>query len=225
MSMEKKSIDSREALRRIDELVEPFEFGHTYARVERGTIMPDGKPETDGEHGISLGVVATAYALEYHPELDPYKVFFYAVMHDSDEFLHGDTPTLGATDETFMKKDAEEAEAAAARAYILRAFPKFNRMIDDLSDLTVPENAFGKGFDKLAPGFTHEANLGYALRNIFGIHSYEALLEATRATDEKMVKYAAEFVDLLAMRQEMHRRVAAVAFRGPMWVDEPLFDL
>lgn len=224
MSTEKTSINPAEARRRIDELAGPFEFAHTYARVERGTVMPDGRHETDGEHAISLAVIATAYALEYHPELDPYKVFFYAVMHDSDEFLHGDTPTLGATQETFRKKDAEEAEAATERARILQSFPSFNKMIDELSDLDVPENAFGKAFDKLAPGYTHGANLGQVLREVYGLRNYDDLVQATKATDEKMQRYAAGFVDLLAMRQAMHQKVAEVAFRGPMWVDEPLFE-
>lgn len=223
--MEKTSIDSSEARRRIEELAEPFVFAHKYARVERGTVMEDGRPETDGEHGISLAVIATCYALEYYPELDPYKVFFYGAMHDADEFLYGDTPTLHATQEVFNKKDAEEAAAATERGRILRAFPKFNEMINSLSNLSVPENAFGKAFDKLAPGFTHASNLGIALKEIYGIYNYQQLLHATEATDKKMLVYAKEYVDVLTMRQEMHRKVAEAAFRGPIWVDDPLFEM
>jgi 5'-deoxynucleotidase YfbR-like HD superfamily hydrolase len=225
MSMEKTSIDRTEARRRIDELEAAFKLGHQYARVERGTVMPDGKPETDGEHAISLAIIATAYAMKYHPELNHYEVFFYCVMHDIDEFKFGDTPTIGATEETFRVKDLEEAEAAVERSKILSAFPEFNALIDQLSDLKKPENAFGKGFDKLAPGYMHADNNGQALKETYGVYSLDDLLEATRATDEKMYKYAANFVDVLALRQEMHYKVAGESFNGPVWVDEPLFDL
>lgn len=213
MSTEKTNINSTEARRRIDELEEPFQLAHRYARVERATRMVDGKPETDGEHGISLALIATAYALKYHPELDPYKVFFYGVMHDIDEFLHGDTPTLGATDADFKRKDAEEAEGAAERGRILSNFPEFNQMLEGMFDLSVPENAFGKAFDKLAPGYTHADNLGRVLKETYHMTSYEDLLRSTEATDKKMFIYAAEFVDVLAMRQAMHRKVADVAFK------------
>ena len=213
-----------EARRRIDELKAPFELAHQYARIERATLMPDGKPETDGEHGISLGVIAMAYAMKYRPELDPYKVFFYGVLHDIDEFLHGDTPTVSASPETFATKAREEAEAAVERKKILDAFPEFNALIDELEDVRVPEHAFGKAFDKLAPGYTHAQNLGRVLRERYAVHSYEDLLESVRATDEKMLTYASDFGDVLAMRQAMHRKVGDTAFKG-VWVDVPLFDL
>ena len=219
--MEEMNISPEEARRRIEELVEPFRLAHRYARVERATLMFDDKPETDGEHGISLAVIATAYAMKYHPELDPYKVFFYGVMHDVDEFLHGDTPTVAASQETFAQKAREEAEGATERGRILTAFEDFNTLIDGLEDTTVPENAFGKAFDKLAPGYSHEQNLGQALRERFGLRSYDDLVNSVRATDEKMAVYARAFVDVLAMRHEMHRKVGAVAFTG-VWVDEPL---
>ena len=225
MSTEQTSINPEEARRRIDSLAPLVELAYAYSRVERATVMHDGKHETDAEHGISLGIIGTAYALKYRPELDPYKVFFYCVMHDVDEFLHGDTPTIGATNETFAQKDREEAEAATERAMILRDYPEFNAMLDGLSDLSVEENAYGKAFDKIAPGFTHSTSLGTALRERYGIDSFDALLESVRATDEKMYIYAAQFVDLLAMRQAMHVRVGEVAFRSGTWVDTPLFDM
>lgn len=212
MSTQKTNTKLKSARQRIDDLAAVFELAHTYARVQRVTRMPDGTSETDGEHALSLAMIATAYVLEYYPQLDPYKVFFYGAMHDVDEFLHGDRPTLQATHDTFAQKDAEEAEAALRRAEILSQFPKLNAMIDELSDISIPENAFGKAFDKLAPGFTHAANLGKALKEDFGIRSYEDIIAATRLTDEKMHIYAADFPDVVAMRQEMHRKVAEEAF-------------
>ena len=224
-SMEKTNIDPQEARKRIDDLEPVVGLAYAYARVERATLMPDGKHETDAEHAVSLAIIATAYAMKYHPELDPYKVFFYCVMHDVDEFLHGDTPTIGATAELFAKKDQEEAEAAAERAQILQEYPEFNKLVDELSDLTVDENAFGKAFDKIAPGYTHSYNKGQALRERYGIDGMDALLESVKMTDAKMYTYASQFVDVLALRQEMHARVNENAFAPGTWVDVPLFDM
>ena len=223
--MDLTSINSEIARQRIEELVPAVDLSYSYARVERATLMPDGAFETDGEHGVSLAIIATAYAMKYYPQLDPYKVFFYGVMHDVDEFLHGDTPTVGATKELFAQKDAEEAEAAEARAHILRDFPEFNALIDGLADLSVAENAFGKAFDKLAPGYTHSYNEGQVLKERYGIDSFEAMLQSVAMTDEKMLSYATRFVDLIAMRREMHVRVGEQAFKAGSWVDVPLFEM
>lgn len=212
MSMTKTNISPDEARKRLDELEEVFHLAHAYARVKRATLTADGEPETDGEHALSLAMIATAYALKYRPELDPYKVFFYGVMHDIDEFLHGDTPTLHATKQVLKQKDAEEAEAAQQRTEILRSFPEFNGMIDQLTNLNSPENAFTKAFDKLAPGYTHTQNKGKALKENHDIKSYDDILGATKLTDEKMRVYAAQFPDVITMRRAMHRKVADEAF-------------
>lgn len=212
MSTLKMNTNSKSARQRIEDLAAVFTLAHAYARVKRATRMPDGAPETDGEHALSLAMIATAYALEYYPHLDPYKVFFYGAMHDIDEFLHGDRPTLKATEKTFAQKDAEEAEAALKRAEILCQFPKLNVLINELSDISISENAFGKAFDKLAPGFTHAANLGKALKEDFGIYNYEDIIVATKLTDEKMHIYATDYPDVVEMRQEMHKKVAEEAF-------------
>jgi hypothetical protein len=67
--------------------------------------------------------------------------------------------------------------------------------------------------------------MGQVLKECFGLTSYEDLLDAVAVTDKKMLDYAANFVDVIAMRQEMHRKVARTAFQRPFWVDEPLFEI
>jgi 5'-deoxynucleotidase YfbR-like HD superfamily hydrolase len=213
----------QEAARRIEELQGPFELAHQYARVERATLMPDGKPETDGEHGISLAIIATCYATKYHPELDPYKVFFYGVMHDVDEAPEGDVPTIAITEEGIALKDAREERGVQHNRQVFAAFPVFLSMLDEMRDLTNPESQFGKALDKLTPGFTHADNLGRVLKEVYRLTSYEDLLEAVKLTDKKMYEYAAKFVDTIALRQEIHRKVARIAFSRPFWVDVPLF--
>jgi 5'-deoxynucleotidase YfbR-like HD superfamily hydrolase len=221
--MESVEYVDEEAARRIEELRGPFELGHAYARVERATLMPDGKHETDGEHGISLGIIAACYATKYHPELDPYKVFFYGVMHDVEEFLEGDIPTLGATEESLAAKYEQEERGAAEVYRILETFPGFLKMLDEMRDLRKPASQFGKALDKITPGYTHAANNGQVLKETYNLTSYEELLESVAMTDKKMLDYAVNFVDVYVMRQEMHRQVARVAFKKPLWVDTPLF--
>lgn len=217
-------LNEPEALRRLEELDPAFEMGHQYARVERKTLMIDGRFETDGEHIASLGMICVAYAAKYRPELDPYKLAFYVLFHDLDEYLYGDETSLGISPEQYEAKTMKEQEAAAERKRRLADFPEFMKLLDTLGDLSVPEYAFAKAFDKLAPSFTHLATEGAVIRDHYGYMTYEDIVEGNRTVFEKMEKYAAEFQDVIEMKRATVRRVAEVAFGVPRWVDQPLFD-
>jgi hypothetical protein len=69
--MESVDFVDEESARRIEELRKPFELAHAYARVERATLMPDGKQETDGalpslrlvtQQNITLNSILTKYS-------------------------------------------------------------------------------------------------------------------------------------------------------------------
>ncbi len=201
-----------EASRRLDELTPAFEIGQRYARVERATLMPDKKPETDGEHALSLGAIGVAYASKYRPELDPYKLSFYFLFHDIDEWLYGDVSSLGISPEAYGDKEAKEAEAATVREARLAHFPEFISLLRTLNDLSVPEFAFAKAFDKIAPSFTHMENNGEVARERYGYRSYDDLFEGNRTVLEKMERYATEFEDVIEMKRATIRRIADVAF-------------
>jgi 5'-deoxynucleotidase YfbR-like HD superfamily hydrolase len=215
----------QEAARRIEDLQGPFELAHQYAQVERATLMSDGEHETDGEHGISTGIILASYVTKYYPDINPYEAFFYGVMHDVDEVLEGDVPTIAITPEGMALKNTSEERGAEYVRQVFAAFPGFIKMLDDMRDLRKPVNQLGKAMDKNTPGFTHEANLGQVLKEVYGLTSYEDLLEAVKLTDKKMLDYAADYPDVIAMRQEMHRKVARIAFKRPLWVDVPLFEM
>lgn len=206
-------INPTEARHRLEELDPAFEMGHQYARVERKTLMPDGRFETDGEHVTSLGMICLAYASKYRPDLDPYKLSFYILFHDLDEFLHGDVSSFGISPEQYAAKVAKEEEAAEERQRRLAAFPEFMRLLDTLQDLSVPEFAFAKAFDKLAPSFTHLANEGKVIREHYGHTSATDIVEGNRTVFEKMELYAADFQDVIEMKRATVRRIAEVAFR------------
>lgn len=208
-------INEIEALRRLEELDPAFEMGHQYARVERKTKMPDGKFETDGEHVTSLGMICVAYATKYRPDLDPYKLSFYLLFHDLDEYLYGDESSLGVTPEQYAAKVAKEEEAADERRQRLAAFPEFMKLLDTLDDLSIPEFAFAKAFDKLAPSFTHINNGGQVIKDDYGYGSYEDIVEGNRTVFEKMEQYASEFQDVIEMKRATVRRIAQVAFTQP----------
>lgn len=201
-----------ESLRRLEELDPAFEMGHEYARVERKTPMSDGRLETDGEHIASLGMICVAYATKYRPELDPYKLSFYVLFHDLDEYLFGDESSLGMSPEQYEAKRLKEQQAADVRKQRLVAFPEFMELLDTLNDLSIPEYAFAKAFDKLAPSFTHLADNGQLIRNEYGYTSYEDIIEGNRTVFEKMEIYAADYQDVIEMKRATVRRIAAVAF-------------
>ncbi len=205
-------INETQALRRLEELDPAFEMGHQYARVERKTVMPDGKFETDGEHVTSLGMICIAYATKYRPDLDPYKLSFYILFHDLDEYLYGDESSLGVSPEQYAAKVAKENEAAEERQKRLANFPEFMKLLGTLDDLSVPEFAFAKAFDKLAPSFAHIANGGEVIRDLYGYSSYEDIVEGNRTVFEKMEQYASEFQDIIEMKRATVRRIASVAF-------------
>lgn len=216
-------ISEEEALRRLGDLKPAFEMGHQYARIERATVMPDGQHETDAEHAVSLAMIGIAYAAKYHPELNPHKLAFYFLFHDLDEYLHGDVSSLGISADGYRDKVEKEKEAAEERRRRLNLFPEFLALLDEMDDLTIPEYAFGKAFDKLSPGYTHEANDGITLIERYGIRSYEDIVEAASVVDEKMYEYAAAFTDVIALRHATHRRVAGFVLNRPRWVDDTLF--
>lgn len=209
-----EKITEPEALRRLEALDPAFDMGHRYARTERATLMPDGKFETDGEHVTSLGMICLAYATKYRPDLDPYRLSFYILFHDLDEWLHGDTSSLGISPAEYQIKEQKEQEAADERRRRLADFPEFMDLLETLNDLSVPEFAFAKAFDKLAPSFTHMANDGKVIKEHYGYASYEDILEGNKTVFEKMEKYAAEFEDVIELKRATVRRIAAVAFKS-----------
>lgn len=206
-----KNINEAEARRRLDELAPVSKLAHEYSRVERGTEFKDGKPETDGDHVVHLGMLGVAYALKYRPDLDPGRIALYFLFHDLDEAKAGDTPTLGADAEMLKAKDLREAEGRRQIEEILQDFPEFIALLRSLHNLEAVEDEFGKAFDKLAPGYLHEETEGRTLRK-HGVTNREELYAAVKATDEKMRGYTAQHEDVMAMRLAAHERVADQVF-------------
>ena len=208
-------IREAEARRRLEELDAAFEMGHQYARVERKTPMLDDTFETDGEHIASLGMICLAYTSKYRPDLDPYRLSFYILFHDLDEYLYGDESSLGISPAQYEAKIAKEQQAAQERKRRLASFPAFMDLLETLNDLSVPEFAFAKAFDKLAPSFAHLANGGEVIRDHYGYRSYDDIVEGNWTVFEKMEKSASEFQVVLAMKRATVRRIAEVAFGHP----------
>ncbi|MBC7746420.1 HD domain-containing protein [Pedobacter sp.] len=204
-------IDEAEAERRLIELEPIAKLAHLYSRVQRATRMSDGSFETDGDHVVQLQIIALAYVSKYHPEIDAGKLTIYLLLHDLVEAIVGDTCTLGADEAVLSAKDDREAAGMIELEAIFRDFPELIGYLHDYESIRNPEAAFGKGFDKLTPGYLHVDDEGATLREL-GVESYEQILEAASASDARLEVYADAFQDVITMRKMQHRRVARIAF-------------
>ena len=204
-------IDETEAERRLTELEPIAKLAHLYSRVERATRVSDGSHETDGDHVVQLQIIALAYASKYHPEIDAGKLTIYLLLHDLVEAIVGDTCTLGADEAVLSSKDDREAAGMIELEAILRDFPELMSYLHDYESIRDTEAAFGKGFDKLTPGYSHVDDKGVTLREL-GVESYDQIIEAASASDARLEVYAAAFQDVIIMRKVQHRRVARAAF-------------
>ncbi|HET8884231.1 MAG TPA: HD domain-containing protein, partial [Candidatus Saccharimonadales bacterium] len=91
------------------------------------------------------------------------------------------------------------------------AWPSLMGLVHDYELLKDAEARFVKLFDKCDPAFTHCENRGAALRDmgIFNEADYDA---NSQTADERLRLYAEEFPDVMAIRQNLCRRVADAAY-------------
>lgn len=132
-----------------------------FGRVERLTLHEDGKRrESDAEHTVMLGLVATAFAVRHLPFLDRGKVLGYALVHDLVEAYAGDTNTLRQPTDA-AKRDKRDREH---RAFLLIEKQMedeaawITEAIRDYEGLVCDEARYVKAMDKLLPKATHILN-------------------------------------------------------------------
>lgn len=196
---------------RVDELNSLSEVVYQFIDVKRAT-MRHNRYETDGEHTLHLQMLATSYAAEHHPQLDSGKIARYAMVHDFVEVFAGDVNSLTATPEQLATKGLTEKLAFdRLQRELGAAWPSLMQLVHDYEMLEDSEARFVKLFDKCDPAFTHFENRGAALRDmgIFNEVDYDTVLQAA---DERLWLYAEEFPDVMAIRQNLCRRVAASAY-------------
>lgn len=135
-----------------------------FGKVERTILYPDKKTvETDTDHTVMLGLVATAYASRFAPHLDVGKVAQFALVHDLVEAYAGDTPTFGlhAGDALLAEKVRREKEALERiQKEFSDELPYIPHMIHEYETLSSPEARFIKALDKCMPTIAHILNEG-----------------------------------------------------------------
>lgn len=134
--------------------------------VDRATMHPDGRMESDTTHTVMLAVIACAVAAQ-HPELglDLGLVAQLAIVHDLVEAHAGDTDTFRATGPDQLDDKAVREHAALERiAADCAAFPWVAGTIAVYDLQRTPEARFVRYMDKLCPRLTNTLNRGAAVR-------------------------------------------------------------
>lgn len=197
---------------RVDSLFALSSVVNRFIDIKRATIR-QGRPETDGEHTLHLQSLAVAYAAEYHPHLELGKVALYAPVHDFIEVYAGDVNSLRATSEEMaMKALREKVALKQLTAELGSIWPTFMQLIERYELLEDVEARFIKTFDKCDPGFSHLESRGRALLEL-GITTLQEYRELTEVVTHRMLEYAGEFSDVLALRDELQSRIAASVYR------------
>jgi putative hydrolase of HD superfamily len=168
-----------------------------------------GRPETDATHTVMLAWLAPALAARFYPHLDIGLVAQFAVVHDAVEVYCGDTCTLRITPAEYAAK--REQERAAAHQWAadfgcsLGWLPDMIRRYEAQEE---PEARFVRAADKCCPALVHASNGAQDLAN-YGMTAAEQ--DARRAGHRaEMAAYAAEFSVLLALRDVLAARLAAL---------------
>ncbi|MFI5212353.1 MAG: HD domain-containing protein [Candidatus Saccharimonadales bacterium] len=170
------------------------------------------RPETDGEHTLHLQYLAVSYAAKYHPELAIGKVSLYCLVHDFVEVYAQDVNSLIASPEELAQKALrEELAFRRLESELGQVWPQLINTVQSYELLSEPEARYVKCFDKCDPSFSHFSNRGTALRRM-GVTSREVFDGHCEEVRLRMEPYAAEFPDVVAIRQELLQRVSAVTY-------------
>ena len=188
-------------------------LAYAYGDVTRATLDRSGNPETDARHAIHLMKLAVPYAEEMYPKLNPNKIAAYALFHDVLEAYAGDVPSLGMSPSQAAQKHHNEAWALITlRQEYGESWPELVELIESYEALSDGEMRFTKTFDKLDPGFTHLQSKGVQLKSHYG-YSHDDFLHAIDEATQRMQPYSDEFPLVMLDRDELTRRVAAIAFK------------
>jgi len=142
--------------------------------------------ETDTTHSVMLGIMASAFADKFAPQLDKGKIAQFALVHDLVEVYAGDTPTMHIMSEE--EKGGKEAREAASLARIKEEFsstyPWIHKTIEEYESLASPEARFIKVIDKALPKMVHIINEGTTARSLG--HTRESASEFHEHQNEKI---------------------------------------
>lgn len=173
-----------------------------FGKVDRITYHPDGTPESDTDHTVMLGILATAFAEAHLPELDLGMVAQFALVHDFIEVYAGDTPTLRLTAAIAAdKKKREDAAFKRISVEYAASYAWLPAMILLYETRELPEARYVKAMDKMLPKITHILNHGRTIREE-GM-SWDDVQERYSRQREELLSYAADFPALFDLRDAL----------------------
>lgn len=127
-----------------------------FGRVDRATRHEDGgRPETDTDHTVMLGLVACELA---PANLDRARIATFALVHDLVEVYSGDTQTLVISPDAMAAKHEREAAARVRLVAELGDGSWLAGLLATYEQQREPEARFVRLIDKVLPKLTHAFN-------------------------------------------------------------------
>lgn len=133
--------------------------------IDRATLLPGGRNESDSHHSFSLALIAYDICQKYCPELDLDMVIRFALVHDLLEIITGDEDTLMLSPLQLHEKHQREQIAWQELEARLHDYPA---LLDDLRSyekFDTPEAATIWVVDKTATIWTHFWDQGQSLHS------------------------------------------------------------
>lgn len=193
-----------------DKTIQMGQLAAAFASVNRITCLPNGRPESDTDHTVALGLIACSLA-SVQGGLDVGLVAQYALAHDIVEVYAGDAQTLRISPDARMEKHRREAAALEHLAEDFgQTLPWLTDTIRAYEVRETPESRFVWTLDKCLPKILHVLDRGRTMRDLdMGVEEFTDRMVAQR---EELERVAADFPLLLDLHFYLvGRTVAALA--------------
>ena len=133
-------------------------------KIDRATLLPGGRRESDSHHSFSLALIAYDFARKYCPELDADKVLRFALVHDLLEIITGDEDTLVMSPDQLKAKHRREVHATDELHSRLAEYAPLLEQLADYEKLDTAEAATVYTLDKACTIWTSFWDTGANLR-------------------------------------------------------------
>ena len=165
------------------------------------TIHPDGRNENVSEHSHMLAKVAPYVAAELYPWMNAGRIALFSGLHDDPEMYVGDTPTDAKANHDQLAKEAREALAVVQHdKEFAPIVPFYTELMQRYEKQEEDEARFTRIMDKFMVVLIHIPNEGRTLRENY---SYEQYIEATYATEKRLLDQYPEWIELIEARTEL----------------------
>ncbi len=134
-------------------------------KIDRATLLPGGRNETDSHHSFSLALIAYDICKKYCPELDADLVVRFALVHDLLEIITGDEDTLSLNHQQLSAKHKRELAAWKELELRLANYPALLSTLKEYERLDTSEAATVYVLDKACTIWTHFWDNGDSLHS------------------------------------------------------------